>query len=343
MNVGNIERYRTGDGWRYRVRWSLPNGTRRSKSFRLRKDADAYLRQIEADRMRGLVNDPRGADESLHDYSQRWLDMRRAHLAPRTVELYVSQLNKWILPEFGQLKLGRVTTEQVRAWHGSVGSKASPITAAKCYRLLRTILGTAEEDGLIPRNPCRIKGAGHEKSTERPLLSAAHVAQIAEEIDGRYRALVLVAAWGGLRRGELLALRRRNVNELHGTVTVEGQAQHVAGQGRIVRRTKSDAGLRTVTLPAPVMAELVAHISEYSDADPDAWVFTAEKGGPAREADLSAEWRRAVKACGLTGVRLHDLRHFAGTTAAQLGATTRELQSRLGHGTARAAMIALVA
>ena len=337
MNVGNIERYRTGDGWRYRVRWSLSSGERRSKSFKLRKDADAWLRHIDSDRMRGIVNDPKTSDERLTDYARRWLSMRT--LAPKTVELYRSELNCHILPTFGKVKLGAITTEQIRAWHAKLVKATSPISAAKCYRLLRAMLTTAEEDRLIPRNPCKIKGAGHESSAERPLLTTAQVLDIAATIEPRYRALVLLSGYGSLRRGELLGLRRRHVNELHGTVTVEGQAQRITGQGRQIRQPKSDAGLRTVTLPAAVMAELIAHMDSYSASDVDAWVFTAENGGPAREAALREAWNVAAAACGVPNAHLHDLRHFGGTLAAQSGATTRELQGRLGHSTVRAAMI----
>ena len=339
MNVGYVDPYTTESGKRYRVRWTDANAKRLSKSFRLKRDADAFLRQIESDRMRGIVADPRGSNETVRDYAQRWLDMRRASLAPRTVELYRSQLNRWILPAFGEVRLGKVMSEAVREWHGSVGAKASPITAAKCYRLLRTMLSTAEEDGLIPRNPCRIKGGGHERSGERPLLTATKVHELAETIEPRYRALVLLAAYGGLRRGELLALQRRHVDELHCTITVEGQLQQVTGRGRVILPTKSDAGRRVVTIPSAVMREIVEHAGVYSDGRPDAWLFTAEKGGPAREHDLNRAWRAAAAECGAPDAHMHDLRHFSGTTAAQAGATVRELQARLGHSTARAAMI----
>lgn len=339
MNVGNIEKYRTSSGYRYRVRWSLPSGERRSKSFKLRKDAESYLRLVEADRMRGITHDPRSSNEDFLSYARRWLEARGPALAPRTVELYRSQLNRWLLPAFADSKLSSITTERVRTWHLEVSGKAGSTTAAKCYRLLRTILGTAEADGLLPRNPCAVKGAGKERAQERPLLSVEQVHDIASTIEPRYRALVLLAAYGSLRRGELLALQRRHVNELRSTVTVEAQAQIVAGVGRVVRETKTEASVRTVAIPAPVLAEVLAHMDEYTAADPDAWVFTAEKGGPAREADLGRAWRTAATACGVPHSHLHDLRHFGGTLAAQSGATLRELQGRLGHSTPRAAMI----
>ena len=339
MNVGNIERYHTKtDGWRYRVRWSLINGERRSQSFAKRGDADNFLRKVESDRMRGIVVDPRGSNETLLDYSRRWLAMRGPLLAPRTVELYRSELNCHILPAFGAVKLGAINTEAVRKWHAGIVAGVSSSTAAKCYGLLRAMLTTAEEDSLIPRNPCKVKGAGQHHTPERPLLTAEQVLDVADTIGPRYRALVLVAAYGGLRRGELLALQRRHVNELHKTVTVEGQAQQISGQGRVIRKTKSDAGMRTVTLPAPIMAERIDHLADFGGAGIEGWVFTAEKGGPMRELALAKAWNAAAKQCGLPKAHLHDLRHFAGTLAATLGATTRELQGRLGHSTTRAAM-----
>ncbi len=75
----------------------------------------------------------------------------------------------------------------------------SAVTVAKAYRLLKAVLNTAADDGLIRRNPCRIKGASVEKSQERPVLSARQVFDLASAIDPRYRALLLLcsAACGG--------------------------------------------------------------------------------------------------------------------------------------------------
>jgi hypothetical protein len=79
------------------------------------------------------------------------------------------------------------------------------VTVAKAYRLLKAILNTAVDDGLIRRNPCRIKGAGQEKSAERPVLTVPQVYALAGATDERYRVLVLLAAFTSLRWGELAA------------------------------------------------------------------------------------------------------------------------------------------
>jgi integrase len=338
MSVGNVERYRAGNGWRYRVRWSLVDGSRRSKSFKLRKDADVWLRRVEADRMRGVAHDPRAGRETFDSYSERWMK-NRVGLAPRTVELYESELRLHIAPRFGERALNSITVENVRDWRADIERAVSATTAAKCYRLMRTIMGTAEEDGLIPRNPCRVKGASVEKAPERPLLTLEQVTAVAETIAPRYRLLVLLAAFSGLRRGELLALQRRHLDELRSEVRVEAQAQRVVGRGRVVRETKSAASVRTVAIPRSIMRALMEYAQEHSGPEPDAWLFVEPSGSPVREASLYKAWKEATAECGLPGVRLHDLRHFAGTSAAQAGATTRELQQRLGHATARASML----
>jgi hypothetical protein len=105
-----------------------------------------------------------------------------------------------------------------RALDSGVGA----ITVAKAYRLLKAILNTAVDDGLIRRNPCRITGAGQEKSPERPVLSLRQVFDLADAFtDRRYRLLILLAVFCGLRWGELAALRRKHIDISAGLIRVE--------------------------------------------------------------------------------------------------------------------------
>ncbi len=118
--------------------------------------------------------------------------------------------------------------------------------AAKSYRLLRAILNTAVDDELIVRNPCRIRGGGAEHADERPMIDAALVFKLADSVSERLRALIVLV---GLRSGELLGIRRCDVDIEDGRLTVLVQAQQVVGMGRIVTGPKSEAGQRTVSLP----------------------------------------------------------------------------------------------
>ena len=154
---------------------------------------------------------------------------------------------------------------------------------------------------------------------------------MAEAIGPRYRALVLVAAYGGLRWGELVGLRVRRVDLLHGRVTVAEQVAEVNGRF-IPGPPKTEAGRRTVTLPAAAAVALAEHLAEFAESGPDGLVFPAAEGGYLRRSNFNRRsWRPATRAAGVDGLRFHDLRHSAATLALAAGANTRELMERMGH------------
>jgi integrase len=211
-------------------------------------------------------------------------------------------------------------------------------TIAKAYRLLSGILGTAVIDNVITRNPCREKGAGVERATEIRAATPAEVSALAAAIEPRYRALVLTAAYGGCRWGELAGLRQRNLDLDHSCLTVVEQAIELRSGKRIVRPPKTAAGRRVVHLPGAVVEALRDHLEHFTADDPDGLVFTSNQGGPLRQNNFRIRrWLPAVGRVGLEGIRFHDLRHVAGTLATVSGATIREVQARLGHASPAAA------
>ena len=251
--------------------------------------------------------------------------------------MYRYQLDRFIVPALGHRAIGDIRVGDVRTWHARIADEVSPLQAAKSYRLLRAMLNTAVEDERIPVNPCRIRGGGVERSPERPFVDAEIVLRLSDAIEDRYRALVLLAGFGGLRLGELLGLRRCDVLADRSQVRVAVQAVELKSGERIVTAPKTDAGSRTVSLPTSVTAALVRHIDRYTGPDLDDPVFTGPLSEGLRRATFYTAWSRAVTACGQRGLHLHDLRHAAGTLAAQQGATQRELMARLGHSSPAAA------
>jgi integrase len=140
--------------------------------------------------------------------------------------------------------------------------------------------------------------------------------------------------------GELLALRRRCVDLLHGVITVTEQLQELANGRQRFGPPKTEAGRRTVAIPAALVKELEAHLAQFSERGPDGFVFTAPNGGPMRRGNFRKRvWLPAVNATGLEQFRFHDLRHTGNTLAAATGASTRELMARMGHASPRAALI----
>jgi integrase len=220
----------------------------------------------------------------------------------------------------------------VRAWLADLqAQQLSPSTVAKAYRLLSRILGAAVDAGYLVRNPCTVKGAGQERAPEMRFATVAQIAVLAEAVGDRYRALVLVAAYGGLRWGELVGLKVKRVDLLHGRVTVAEQVAEVNGH-LIPGPPKTAAGRRTITLPAVAAVALAEHLAEFAERGPEGLVFPAPKGGYLRRSNFRRRWWvRATRAAGVEGLRFHDLRHSAATLALAAGANTRELMERMGH------------
>jgi integrase len=117
-------------------------------------------------------------------------------------------------PTFGNYPVADIRKPLVRRWRRELlADQASVVTRAKAYRLLKAIRNTAVEDRLIGRNPCRIKGAGQERSAGWPVLTIAQVFVLADMIDQRYRGLVLLSSFASLRWSELV--ERAGFGELH--------------------------------------------------------------------------------------------------------------------------------
>ena len=334
----SISRRHTATGWAYDVRLRRPDGRQYKRSFPTKRAATEFAAAERLAVRAGEWLDPSAGQVSLKEYSEAWM-AQRGDLRPRTVDLYRWLLAKHIWPGLGHRQLGEIRTAEVREWRadlmaGGLGSS----TVAKAYRLLRTILCTAVEDGRIAKNPCAIRGAGVERTPERPVATLEQVYALAGAVPERNQALVLLAAFSGMRLGELLALTRERMDLDAGVVEVV-ESQHELVDRRIVTGPpKTEAGRRTVSIPPHLLPVLAQHVNRWVGPDPQALVFTGDKGGWLRRSQWNARWREARQKVGLPELHFHDLRHTGNTLAAATGASTKELMSRLGHASAQAAL-----
>ncbi|MGO9298673.1 MAG: tyrosine-type recombinase/integrase [Streptosporangiaceae bacterium] len=326
---------------RWQARYRGPDGIDRAadRTFATKTDAERWLTLAEAEIVRGDWIDPAAGRVPFGPYARSWV-AERPNLRPKTMQLYEGLVRLHLVLTFGALNVQDITEPQIRRWRkGLLDAGIGEVTVAKAYRLLKAIMNTAVDDGLIRRNPCRIKGAGQEKSPERPVATIRQVFVLADVIEPRYRALVLLAVFGSLRWGELAALRRRHLDLTSGTLRVEASVVELVDGSLITGPPKSEAGKRTVTVPAFVLPDIAAHLDRYTAPGDDSLIFTGPKGAPLRRPNFSATWRRATEAAGLPGFHFHDLRHTGNHIAAATGASLRELMGRMGHSTTRAALI----
>ncbi len=158
------------------------------------------------------------------------------------------------------------------------------------------------DDELITRNPCRIKGAGKERAAERRIATVAQVDALAEAVGMRWRLMVYLGAYGPLRPEELAGLRRRDVDLDNLRVRVRlAEPERMNGR-RVQGDTKSEAGTRTVILPAFLRQELRWHLESYAEPGPDGLIFVGEKGAPFRRSTFGRRWPPGwMRPCGRRG------------------------------------------
>jgi integrase len=248
------------------------------QTFATRPEAARFLAQVETDLARGEWTDPRAGRVSFAEWAARW-QATTTNLRPNTRALHGYLLRRFLLPAFADTALADLDLMAVRSWLAGLEREAvSPNTVAKAYRLLARIMDTAVEAGLLVRNPCAVKGAATERAAEMRVATVTQVAALAEAIHPRFRALVLVAAYAGLRWGELVGLRVKRVDLLHGRITVAEQATEIDGHFTW-GPPKTEAGRRTVTLPAVAAAALAEHLAHTASPAPTGWCSPPPRAG----------------------------------------------------------------
>ena len=326
---GYVRRLPSG---RFQASFIGPSGIRQTApgTFRTKTDADRWLSAAEADILRGTwLNEDLGR-ESFGNYARGWL---RDHpkIGPRYRETCERNLRLHLVA-LNDVPLRALTPAVVREWYASaMRGSGGRVSIQQAYRFLHAVMNTAVRDGAIVKNPCQITGAGSDRAKERPIASPAEVVTLIEAITPRYRAAVLLAAWCGLRRGEVLGLRRDDVDLAAGCVVVRrNRVELLATRASFDAEPKTDAGKRTVALPPHLLPVLAEHMASW--AGPDR-VFVGRDGRPMQGDAIRQAFGRARRKAGMPGFRFHDLRHTGQTLAAATGATVKDLMRRLGHAT----------
>ena len=274
---------------------------------------------------------------TLVEYSESWIKSRE--LKPRTVSLYQSLLDRLIIPQLGKKPLPAITATVVREWHTGLGPNR-PTQRAHAYSLLRSILATAVTEQLVASNPCVIRAAGVARRRSKTVPATIDELQvIRENMPDRLRLAVDLAAWCGLRQGEILELRRGDVDVSNGVVHVRRAVTRVPGEPPLVGTTKSAAGVRDVTIPPHVVPAVEHHLSHHVPPAKDSLLFVGRDSGEQLASSTLYRWFYPAREAAARGdLRWHDLRHTGATLAALTGATLPELMNRLGHSTVNAAM-----
>jgi integrase len=282
---------------------------------------------------------------TLKDLATHWRSQQVTSkgfpLSPNTLSEY-QRLIERVLVRFADQPIRQITRQQIESWRAPE-LKRAPNQTVKAYKHLKTLMTWAQKRSWIATNPCDIERGSAYTPTEPPAPSAQQVQIMLECSTGAFQAILALAACGGLRKGEILELRRKDlevqedqgerwlrVNISRGVIWNQGVPE--------VRKPKTEAGIRSVLLPIAASGLVIKHLTQVP-IDPDALLFSkgASPSQHLAQHDLNPQWRKVRKLANYQG-RFHSLRTFAATEFAKANPTNQELMDRFGHRDIKTAM-----
>ncbi len=376
---GTIAEYQTAGGTRYliKVLVTLPDGTRKQvlrrrdingQPFTTRKAAGAGIRDLI-----GKAEAPGGYTEpaklTVGEYLDEWLAGLR--LAPSTKASYVKNVRLHVKPRIGSMKLTAVTGSRLSALYRMLESEGRADgkggLSARTTRYISTIIGKAMKDavrqGLIPTNPAAVAEAPSAKSARAPEMITWTAAEVAtflswatDHADPEQRTAWILAVATGMRRGELLALRWKDIDTELGAISVRRSVGTIKEKGkkqRIVEGPTKTGRARVVDIDDSTAAMLKSYRTQRASlafqlASADALVFGKAEGEHRLPESFSRYFREAVGRCRrwqaaqakpgqavelLPTIHLHSLRHTSATLQLAAGVHPKVVQERLGHQT----------
>ncbi len=325
----NIKRTQGG---RWQASYRLLNGKEVSKTFDRHVDADSWRRQGIEQRDRPQQLDPRAGRVTVREYGERWRAAQLQH-RPTTRALVDSVLHEHVYPHLGSLEIGRVLPSDVQAlvkrWQDD-GAAPSTIRQAR-WTHVRSMFAAAVRDGVIATTPCTGSIRLPEIVTTRPVpLTATQVQHLADAIDPRYRAMVLLGFGTGPRISEARGLTLGNVDflgrEIAYTQQLGPKPPYPFSPLKNSRRSPS----RVVPAPAYVLEALSEHLRLHGTGERDL-LFTTIGGKPVGGGRFSMAWRAATRAAGLPdSVTYHHLRHSYASEALVQGLSVVEVAELIG-------------
>ena len=277
----------------------------------------------------------------VQDFLDQWLTDIRARVAPKTHERYASLVRANIKPALGGIVLVKLEPGVISQAYSEALEHLAPRTVHHMHRVLAQALKQAVRWRKLPRNPCDDVDPPKVERREMKVWDVATTATALELVrPWRVHVPVLLAALCGLRRGEIAALRWRNIDLTRNTgaqLAVVASAEQTKAGVRY-KQPKNGKG-RTVALPLIMVAELRAWRLKQAEEllrlgvrlTDDTFVCAREDGSPIQPNSIGHAWDRFIAATDLPRIRFHDLRHSHATAMLAAGVHPKVASERLGH------------
>lgn len=310
---------------RYQGIATHPNGSKRTQTFPLKRQAIAWAEEQEALWRRDRNHDPRAGDMHVADWVTKW---RAARVVERnTAAKNESHLRNHILPKWGTWPLNSIDRLDVGAWVKEMEKAGvGPATIEASVRLLSSVLHGAMEVGRIPSNPAARQRVPKPPTSAPRYFSRGDAAQLLAAIpEPQWRTACDLDLHVGLRIGELLGLQAGAVDWSRAELHVRGVITRHGWRGY----AKSKRSHRAVPIPRRLLDDLAPYVLGKATGDP---VFPAPRGGFMSDVNFrNRVWDPAIARTDLSRETPHTMRHTAASWLVMAGVDLYRVQALLGH------------
>jgi len=313
----------------------------RKRSFKTKRDAEKALAAWLAEIDRGEAMER--SVMTVRDLMRHWLDDHVAPtLRPRTLHLYTDTVERHIIPYLGHLPVQTLTPPVVQRFYTERRKAGvSEWALDGVHKRLSQALTVAMKQGIVQRNVCALVTSPRPRPTERAVWDGAQARRFLEvAARSSYGALWPLILSTGLRPGEALALRWRDLHQDAGTLDVRQGSTERSTVGDLVGgTTKTPTGRRMVHLRPEVVAALRAYHSAQGRArmergepyEDNGLVFATKSGKPIAPANLRHAFARLIVKAGVPRIRLYDARHTYASIALDIGLPLKAVSESMGH------------
>lgn len=304
-----------------------------------RKDVQEQAAEVIRQKNEGVVRWERST--TTGDYLIGWAEIWASRVRPKTAVFYEGIVRRHLVPTLGSVPLDNLTPLHVeRAMAVTLKSGLSRHTARRVLEVLRIAMNHAVRTGLVTRNVAVLVQKPRVEHQELTYLTPEQSRHLLEACrDHRLNGLITLALTTGLRQGEALGLRWKDVDLDQGTIRVVHALQRRASEGLVLTEPKTRRSRRALILPATAVHALrdLRHQQmqdrdlaggDWVDAD---FVFTTLTGRPLDGRNVTRDFQLLLRRAGLPRIRFHDLRHSAATLLLAEGVSARVVMDVLGH------------
>jgi len=304
-----------------------------------RKEVEAKMVELRSKAETGVPLTP--VHLTVEAYLNEWLSQVVVQrVRPNTLAAYAFYTDRYLVPDLGSRRLGRLTAREVRLYLDTLRRRGVGVRSIRyVHATLRAALEDAMREELLEKNVAKLVRPPSVVKVERAPLTVEEIRSFMKSTrDDRLHAMFVTLAVLGLRRSELLGLRWEDVDLVGGTMQVRRGLHRIDGKLRVMP-TKTHRSRRTIPLPGPVLARLRVHLSQQererlqlAERWPDSgFVFTTPIGTPIDPDNFSKTVRAAMTKAGVRVVRLHDFRHGCVSVLLGLGVPPRTVMEIAGH------------